>query len=44
VEEIGNADILGASTQISINQGILQASFRSFSILSQLRLSDFLKG
>ena len=42
-EEMGNSDILSLSTQVSVNQGILQAAFQSFSKINSLRLSDYLK-
>lgn len=42
-ESIGNTDILSVSTQVAINQGILQAAFQAFAKISSLRLSDFLR-
>lgn len=42
-EGLINTDVLGASTQVAINQGILQASFQVFARISALRLSDFLR-
>lgn len=42
-EEIGNTDIVAVSTQLSIDQGILQAAFQAFAKISALRLSDFLR-
>lgn len=42
-EEIGNADLVSISTQVAINQGILQASFQAFAKINALRLSDYLK-
>ena len=42
-EEIGNADIISVSTQVAINQGILQASFQAFARINSLKLSDFLR-
>lgn len=42
-EEISKTDVLAASTQVSIEQGVLQATFQIFSRISNLRLSDFLK-
>jgi flagellar hook-associated protein 3 FlgL len=42
-EEIGNTDLITASTLVSINQAILQASFQAFAKISSLRLSDFLR-
>lgn len=42
-EEILNTDVLGATTQVAVNQGILQASFQVFARISALRLSDFLR-
>ena len=42
-ENIGNTDIISVSTQVAINQGILQAAFQAFAKISSLRLSDFLR-
>jgi len=42
-ESIGNTDILSVSTQVAINQGLLQAAFQAFAKISSLRLSDFLR-
>jgi flagellar hook-associated protein 3 FlgL len=42
-EGIANTDLVSASTQVAINQGILQASFQIFARISSLRLADFLK-
>ncbi len=42
-ESIGNTDVLAVSTQLSINQGILQAAFQAFAKINSLRLSDYLK-
>ncbi len=42
-EEIVNTDLVAASTQVAINQGILQASFQAFARINSLRLSDFLQ-
>ncbi len=42
-ESIVNADMVGISTQVAINQGILQASFQAFAKINSLRLSDFLR-
>ncbi len=42
-ESIGNADLVSVSTQVSINQGILQAAFQAFAKINSLRLSDFLR-
>ncbi len=42
-EQVGNTDIVSVSTQLSINQGILQAAFQAFAKISSLRLSDYLK-
>ena len=42
-EEIGNTDMLAATTLVSINQGVLQASFSAFSKINNLKLSDFLR-
>lgn len=42
-ESIGNTDILSVSTQVAVNQGILQAAFQSFAKISSLKLSDYLR-
>ncbi len=42
-EEIGNADLVSVSTEVSINQGILQATFQAFAKINSLKLSDFLR-
>jgi len=42
-EEIVNADLVSVSTQVALNQGILQASFQSFARINSLRLVDFLR-
>lgn len=42
-EEIGNADLVSVSTQVAINQGILQASFQAFAKINSLKLVDFLR-
>jgi len=42
-EDLANTDIISASTQVAINQGILQASFQTFAKINSLRLSDYLK-
>jgi flagellar hook-associated protein 3 FlgL len=42
-EEIGNADLVSVSTEVAINQGILQASFQAFAKINSLKLSDFLR-
>ena len=42
-EEIINTDIIAASTQVAIDQGILQATFQAFARISSLRLVDFLR-
>jgi flagellar hook-associated protein 3 FlgL len=41
-EEIGNTDLVTASTQVAVNQSILQATFQTFARITSLRLSDFL--
>lgn len=41
-ESIGNTDLVAASTQIAVDQGILQAAFQAFARISSLRLSNFL--
>lgn len=42
-EDIGNTDFISVSTQVSVNQGILQASFSAFAKINALKLSDFLR-
>jgi len=42
-EEISNTDLVSVSTQVAINQGLLQASFQAFAKINSLRLSDFLR-
>lgn len=42
-DEIGNADLVSLSTQVAVNQGILQASFQAFAKINSLKLSDFLR-
>lgn len=42
-DDIANTDIVAASTQVAINQGILQASFQTFAKINSLRLSDYLR-
>ena len=42
-ESIGNTDIVAVSTQVAVNQGILQAAFQAFAKINSLRLSDFLR-
>lgn len=42
-EDLINTDIIAASTQIAINEAILQASFQSFARITSLRLADFLR-
>lgn len=42
-EEIGNTDIVSASTQVAINEGILQAAFQAFARINSLKLADFLR-
>ncbi len=42
-ESIGNADLVSVSTQVAINQGILQAAFQAFAKINSLKLSDFLR-
>jgi flagellar hook-associated protein 3 FlgL len=42
-ESIGNTDILSVSTEVAVNQGILQAAFQAFAKINSLRLSDFLR-
>ncbi len=42
-EDVINTDMIGASTQVAINQGILQAAFQIFARINSLKLSDFLR-
>lgn len=42
-DEIRNTDLVSVSTQVAINEAVLQASFQSFSRINALRLSDFLR-
>lgn len=42
-EDISNTDLVSVSTQVAVNQGVLQASFQAFARINSLRLSDFLR-
>lgn len=42
-EEISNTDLVAVSTQVAINEAILQASFQSYGRILALRLSDYLR-
>lgn len=42
-EEIGNTDLVSVSTEVAINQGILQASFSAFAKINDLKLTDYLR-
>jgi len=42
-EDISNADIVAVSTQVAINQGLLQASFQAFAKITSLNLSQYLR-
>lgn len=42
-QTIGNTDVVSVSTQVAVDQGILQAAFQAFAKISSLRLSDFLR-
>jgi flagellar hook-associated protein 3 FlgL len=42
-EELGNTDLISASTQVAVDQGILQATFQVFARINSLRLADYLK-
>lgn len=42
-EDIVNTDFLTVSTQVAINEGLLQASFQAFARITSLRLSDYLR-
>lgn len=41
-EELSKTDILSVSTQLSVDQTVLQASFQAFASINSLRLVDFL--
>ena len=41
-DDIAATDIVSASTQVAINQSILQAAFQSFARITSLRLADYL--
>lgn len=41
-EDTVNADIVGLSTQLAVDQGVLQATFQTFAKINSLKLSDFL--
>lgn len=42
-ESLVNTDLVAASTEVAVNQGILQASFQAFARINSLQLSDFLR-
>lgn len=42
-ESLINTDILSASTELALNETILQATFQSFARISNLKLVDFLR-
>lgn len=42
-QSIGNTDIVAVSTQVAVNQGILQAAFQAFAKINALQLSNYLK-
>jgi flagellar hook-associated protein 3 FlgL len=42
-EDIANTDIVEASTQIALDQAVLNASFQAFATVTRLRLTDFLR-
>jgi flagellar hook-associated protein 3 FlgL len=42
-EELTKTDIVEASTQVSVEQAILQAAFQTFSRITSLNLSDYLR-
>jgi len=42
-ESIGNTDIVSVSTQVAVNQGVLQAAFEVFAKITSLQLSSYLK-
>ncbi len=41
-EEVSKTDILAASTQLAVDQTVLQASFQAFAQINRLRLTDYL--
>ncbi|MDE3037452.1 MAG: hypothetical protein KGJ21_03205 [Pseudomonadota bacterium] len=42
-QSIGNTDIVAVSTQVAVDQGILQAAFQAFAKINALQLSNYLK-
>lgn len=42
-EAIVKTDLVSASTQVAVDQAVLQATFQSFSVVNKLRLIDFLR-
>ncbi len=42
-QEIINTDLVEASTRVALDQAVLQASFQAYSVISQLRLVDFIR-
>jgi len=42
-ENLAKTDVVAASTQVAVDEAVLQASFQSFSSINALRLSDFLR-
>jgi flagellar hook-associated protein 3 FlgL len=42
-ETISNTDIVSVSTEVAVNQGILQAAYQAFAKISSLKLADFLR-
>ncbi|MDX1974759.1 MAG: hypothetical protein SFT92_03690 [Rickettsiales bacterium] len=42
-DEISNTDLLAVSTQVAVDQGILQAAFQAFAKINALKLSDYLR-
>jgi flagellar hook-associated protein 3 FlgL len=41
-QSIGNTDLVTVSTQVAVDQGILQAAFQAFAKINQLNLASFL--
>ncbi len=42
-DNLVNTDLVSVSTQVAVNQGILQASFQAFARITSLQLSNFLR-
>ena len=42
-DDIANTDVVTVSSQVAIDQGILQSTFQAFAKITSLRLIDFLR-